>query len=68
MDASIWIDLFKKLSSGDVVELKEMIKEMLRKCGEAQAYEDLSEEVLLEIIYIYIYIYRYRGIFEFDCV
>ena len=42
-DTSIWIDLFKKLSSGDVVEFKEMIKEMLRKCGEAQSYEDLIE-------------------------
>ena len=52
-DINIWIDLLEKLSSGDVVELKEIIKNMLKQCNEAATLvddEDLSEDELLEIL------------------
>ena len=49
----IWIHLLEKLSSGDVVELKEIIKNMLKQCKEVATLvddEDLSEDELLEIL------------------
>ena len=52
-DIKIWIHLLEKLSSGDVVELKEIVKDMLKQCKEATTLvddEDLSEDALLEIL------------------
>ena len=52
-DIKIWIHLLEKLSSGDVVELKEIIKDMLKQCNKAATLvddEDLSEDELLEIL------------------
>ena len=48
-DIKIWIDLLEKLSSGDVVELKEIIKDMLKQCKEAATLVD-DEDELLEIL------------------
>ena len=47
-DIKIWIDLLEKLS-GDVVELKEIIKDMLKQCKEAATLVD-DEDELLEIL------------------
>ena len=52
-DIKIWIKLSEKLSSGDVVKLKVIIKDMLKQCKEGATLvddEDLSEDELLEIL------------------
>ena len=50
-DIKIWVHLLEKLSSRDVVELKEIIKDMLKQCNDAATLvddEDLSEDELLD--------------------